>query len=128
MIRDINEVAESGNYCDSKIKLDFVFYLIVLFFLDSSLALGQSLNVTVINIFRNNLPACQAQLTLNQNDNINQHGITDSLGTYSFIGLDSACYDMKIELAPYPNHFFYNICIDSVKKIWVLNLKLKEGC
>lgn len=82
----------------------------------TSVCFGQSLNVKVLNKFRNNLPVVQAELMLMKSGTEFQNGFSDTLGRYSFMLEDSGCYTLIISLPPYPKNIIEAICIDSMDK------------
>lgn len=63
---------------------------------------GQTINVTVINQFRNKLPAFGVISKLLKNNNCIQTATTDSMGKCRFTNLDTGLYSIELILQPYP--------------------------
>jgi len=77
-------------------------FLLWMMFLSTAWIYGQTINVTVINQFRNKLPAFGVISKLLKNNNYIQTATTDSMGKCSFTNLDTGWYSMELKLQPYP--------------------------
>jgi hypothetical protein len=77
-------------------------FLLWMMFMSTTWIYGQTINITVINQFRNKLPAFGVVSKLLKNNNYIQTATTDSMGKCSFTNLDTGWYTIELELQPYP--------------------------